>query len=245
MAKKVNTMNPLSWPAETWYFWLSWLAIGFVGLSVMTSFGALYASRAVNRRQTEQVLKLEAANIAAQRELEAERKTRLEMEVDVAPRLIPLIDHGGVTNIDDLKPYTGTELVIEYAPDSEAQTAAKNIQDVTQAAGWKLTKADCPSDLIGFNDGVDGVVVTPYRPDNPDPTPDELRSKRAAEALVAFLELNKWKARLSGGHRGELSPNAVKVQVGFKPMPYFLKPMIDAVKERYEKDSRKNPYRLK
>jgi hypothetical protein len=219
--------NPFSWSLDAWYVVLQAASAMILGLTVAIGYFA-------NKRQAGKIVLLEAANIEAQRNLEAERKTRLEMEQDIAPRRLPLISSGGATNIDPLRQYAGTKLIIEYAPDDEAQVAAEDIENATKAAGWQLVKADCPPDLIGLNEGVDGVVVTPHRPDNPDPKPEELRSKKASGALVSVLESSNWKARLAPGHTGELSADEVKVQVGFKPMPHFLKPMIDAVKKRYE-----------
>lgn len=236
-------MNPFSsFSAEGVLRVCEIVAIGAGVLAVAALVGQIFAKRVVGQRQAEKILRLEGANIEAQRNLEAERTTRLEMERDIAPRLIPLIEHGGVTNIDDLKPYAGTGLVIEYAPDDEAKRAASIISSRAFDAGWKTLKADCPDDLIDFEEGIDGVVVEPYRRPkdklSPELNPEEQQSKQAAEALVAFLKSHNWIARVGLGFRGELLPNSVKVKVGFKPMPYFLKPAIDAVKKRYETGQR-------
>lgn len=219
----MNALSSLS--IVTWFEFFQWATAIAALLTFAAVAGAVITGRIANRKQAEKILALEGMNIEAQRALEAERLTRLELEESIVPRLIPLISDGGVTNVDPLRQFPGTGLVVEYAPDPEAQRAAQNVSNLAQEAGWKLKKADCPPDLIGFSDGVDGVVVTPYRPDNVDPTPDELRSKRAASALVEFLKSNRWIARLAEGHTGELSPDTVKVQVGFKPTPYFMKPI--------------------
>jgi hypothetical protein len=86
-------MNPFSWPAEGWYFWLSFLAVIFVGASVITSLGALYASRVVNRRQTSQLVTL-ATDLAGAKTRQAEAELALKKRVDkvqklAGPRTLP------------------------------------------------------------------------------------------------------------------------------------------------------------
>jgi hypothetical protein len=235
----------LNWLVDHQYA-LAALSWGFVGVTLLCGALALIGSREANKRQATQLMQLEGANIEARRKLEAERTTRLSMEQDLYPREIPVIDHGGTTNLDSLKPFAGIQMIVEYASRSEATAAARNIMEIGREVGWTTIKTDVPSDLIDFNDGVDGVVIEPYKPTNPDPPANERRAEEAAKALATFLEAHNWKARVRpGSSRSGLPLDTLKIQVGVKPTPYFLKPAIDAVKERHEKESRRNPYRLK
>src|SRR5258706_13211891 len=87
---------------EGLYVWLQTVSLIFLVGTIVTGAGTIITGYVLNLRQTAKIANLEAANIEAQRSLESERKIRLEMELDLAPRRIPLIDHGGVTNIDPL-----------------------------------------------------------------------------------------------------------------------------------------------
>ena len=168
----------------------------------------------------ERAEELRAQNLSTEKNLEAEKRTRLQLEKALAPRTLPLLVGGGKSNVDSLKPFTGTEFTIKYLPDAEATRAASNILEILLFVGWKKKIFEpAPGLNMGF---LDGVQILWYMP----PTlgvfddPAQVRSRETARALEALLKKYDWKARARQSGRGQLAPNELEILVGFKPNPY-------------------------
>lgn len=196
----------------------------------------------------DEAAKLKAANLATEGRLESERAARLEMEQSLRRR--ELIIHVNTTNntsdIDQLKQYAGTEVMLEYLPDSEVARAAKAITGVIQACGWKVIKEERSEKLN--EEFYDGVVI--WRPlpsgamDNSDTYAVSIKSFNAAEELMKFLVNNGWlgvhavpaKPVIDAKDDDDrhIRPNVIKIFVGFKPTPYFRAPELKEMDRRFE-----------
>lgn len=176
--------------------------------------------------------------------LEEERSRRLELEASLAPRVLPLRGYtDGSRNIDELKPFFGTEVILKHIQDAEAASAASNIRFLLEEAGWKIASFG-PSTEFAFN----GVNVHRYMPPpNKFPSLQEraiewMAAQKPAFALVDFLEDNGWVANGSTDNTELTSKTQVKVVVGFKPSPYFEVPAVkEARKARQEARQREKP----
>jgi hypothetical protein len=117
------------------YSWAQFLTVFFAGV-------ALVSGLIVNKRQARTIstlqeaaalqqgknLELEKGNIEAQKALEEERSTRLEMEKSFSPRAISLtVNKDGTTSVDTLRPFAGIGMIVEFVPDAEASRAASNV----------------------------------------------------------------------------------------------------------------------
>jgi hypothetical protein len=113
------------------------------------------ATADANRQAKElrqQNLATESRLTEANQKLEAERRTRLEIEKEISPRAVMVISKDGKMNIDPLKPFAGTQVILESIPDAEPRRAAETLGYAVQAAGWKIVPS-APSDK-NINDGV-------------------------------------------------------------------------------------------
>lgn len=205
------------------------------------------------KKLEKEAAELKKQNLDTERKLEAERRTRLELEKSLNPRSLAYIGEQaiftdpsmlasvtglrGKSNIDPLKPFAGTNVILQYLPDAEASRAAGSIASIIKAAGWNVTELSARPELIG--EYFDGVVVWAHRPRTPAgsfPNTEQERAKMwsdgAAASVVLFLRSNNWQADLRGVGKGEVPINTVKIMVGFKPNPYFQPQVV--------KDFRKN-----
>lgn len=237
------------------YWRLQFILSLLVGATFVIGFWTVRVGSRANRRQADEISglnrgteDLKKANIAAQRDLEAERIKRLNIEKSLEPRQILLIQGLGKSNTDPLKPFAGTQMIVRFLPEAEPERAAVNIVDLAQVAGWKLMSVDRRSD---FNTGFwDGVVVEPYAALNPlskqsrEDRADEERSHAAADALADFLCSNGWSARMyRGAKRGEIPKDSVIINVGFKTSPYFEQKrteQIDEIRRKFEEELKKH-----
>jgi hypothetical protein len=173
--------------------------------------------------------------------LEDERRIRLELEQSLAPRVLGFqIGPGNKTSFDELKPFTGTEVIFEVLPDAEARRAAQEIQNVLMFAGWKTSTVNFRADLYaGY---FDGVIIEPRRPAigmPPMPSDNEFadqeRSRQCATALVSYLLSKNWKARMNLWHDDQLPANTIRILVGFKPNPFYDPDWVKQMEENYKK----------
>jgi hypothetical protein len=180
---------------------------------------------------------LKGQNIAAQRDLEAEKSKRLEMEKSLAPRGIgTFIDKDGKSNLDPLKEFAGQELSIWYMPqDFESKNAAQYLDFEIRQAGWKVReiRPDPSVDMPG-NPVLIEVASGSRRPSNMTPREAqeqnlaEVRIRIAANTLAEYLsnEPNNWNGvRRSWDMTNSLERDALRIKIGPKPMPYFNPPL--------------------
>ena len=112
------------------------------------------------RQETEllksQNLATESKLAAANRALEAERATRLELEKSLAPRSFEIkVAASPDSNFEELKPFGGTNVIFEVLTDAEARRAANEIGNLVGFAGWKVVSVKSNPELWpGFFDGV-------------------------------------------------------------------------------------------
>jgi hypothetical protein len=198
-----------------WYFRLQLILLCCVIITTAVTGLTTIAGMISNKRQSEQ--------------LEAEKRTRLELEQSLLPRQIAVLHHEGQFNIDALKRYAGTQMIIKVLPDVEATRAATYLVGVATAAGWKLLRFERSEGLADlFSDGVSVESYTsPHAEDerSPDEAKDEESSQAAANAMVAFLESHHWQARrfpTENKDRGNVPVNCVIIRVGFKPSQYLI-----------------------
>lgn len=206
----------MSW--ETVY-WLSQL------LLVLFAGVALVSGAVVNKRQSRQLLTLEATleeqrhkteglhqdNIAAQSALEKERTARLEMEKSLAPRSIPFVMINGISNIESLSPFAGMQYQIRHLPDAEPSRAAHSLDALLNISRWKATnKVVSPEFTMGLWDGVTICWVFPGDWDKDRPF------REASDALIKFLEANGWSAK-RGPWSDPAMPGTLQITIGFKP----------------------------
>jgi hypothetical protein len=190
---------------------------------------------------------LKQQNLITEAKLEDERKTRLELEKSLAPRVLVIrSDAQGRTNLDGMTPFAGIQAIIEYLPDPEVARTAQQIASAVVRTGWKVVgivpKPDMNASFF------DGVKVTPYAKRGPDmPTREEDKQGKwclaAASSLVEVLRESGWQATIFPAGKDELPFNTVKIRVGLKPNPYFS-PVKD-IEERFGQEEDKYLKRLR
>jgi hypothetical protein len=175
---------------------------------------------------------LKAINLATESKLEQERKTRLELEQSLAPRILPFqLGPGDHTSFDVLKPFAGIEVIVGYLPDAEATRATDAVRNVIGLAGWKIISTVPRPDVnMGYFDGV--VVETNKRAWLEQ---DRKKELFAARTLVEFLKSNDWEARVSISTMDDIPKNTIRVIIGFKPNPYFEPEWVKEAKEKSKK----------
>jgi hypothetical protein len=207
-------------------FWLKVFSGVLAALIFAVGLAALVAGHFSGEAQAEKILALEKGNIEAQRELEAEKLKRLELEKSLTRRELTFVKVGEKSNLDTLKPFGGMNAIVEFLPDFEPRRAASSIVAALERSGWNVVRAT-PNDQVGGNFW-DGVVVETYNPSLLNRTPSEISTlmrdkegpREAATALVKFLGENNWDARVFPGDPKTSQPSTIKVTVGFRPLPH-------------------------
>lgn len=195
------------------------------------------------RRQN---LATEAELSEAEAKVEGERKTRLELEQSLAPRVLGFqIGPGAKTTFDELKPFAGTNVAFVILTEAEARRAAQEIQNVLMFAGWKATSVDYSADIFpGFYDGVivqdpgllGGVVFSPTEKDGTKKIAELERTRKCATALVSYLLSKGWKARMQNlPDFPALPSDTIRIVVGFKPNPFYDPDWVKEMEERYRR----------
>jgi hypothetical protein len=163
--------------------------------------------------------------VEAENKLEQERNERIELEKSLMPRRLFLIGYADKTsNLDVLKPLSGTELIVESIPDFEARQAASAIVSILESAHLQVAHTAITEEPV-----LDGVTVDAYLgPETADErqanlnADQEVHSKDLALRIDAFLWANGWKkVALGYSQHGKLKPNVLRIRVGFKPAPFF------------------------
>jgi hypothetical protein len=165
-------------------------------------------------------------------EIETLRQKNLELEKSLTPRTLSVISVNRKSNIEGLKRYAGTEAIVEFIPDLEAARAANSIKFILESAGWKITRFGRSVEDIS-----DGVAVKFFHAPTSDWPVFQAQGKsiEKASALVDFLKDNNWVAHIAWSMRGELGENSIKVEVGFKPSPYFDPPQLKEAQREADK----------
>jgi hypothetical protein len=113
---------------------------------------------------------LREQNLATETKLEDERGIRLELEKSLAPRALGFqFGPGAQTNFDELKPFSGLQVLVEILPDAEAMRAGSSVLALLKNAGWNVVKVSYNPELYtGFFDGVI-IMPSPYPPLEKEP----------------------------------------------------------------------------
>jgi hypothetical protein len=152
--------------------------------------------------------------------LREEEDNLLQLEKDAAPRFIWQTITAKGTNIDLLRKFAGTTVIVESIPDWEARRAAGSIAAMLSIDGWNARKP-----VTVEKDLPEGVTVEKYRPP-PTAQPLEnwwghMKTTDAASELMNWLEANDWQVLPDWADVGELQPGEILVLVGIKPVSFF------------------------
>jgi hypothetical protein len=236
------TTNKMSWDNVN-----SWSQVAVVLFAVLALVSGLFVSARQAKdlaslkdsaaTQEGKNLELEKANIVARKELADLRIKQAEAEKAIAPRVLVVLHTGDTTNVDALKRFAGREFVIRYIPDAEAMRAASCIEQVLTTAGLKVISRQASMEISGS--WFEGVTVETYIKDLSGDSIWEARNNGtfvAAEGIVAFLKANNWEARTMMPGTSDIPPLAIRINIGFKPPPYFLQKEVqefhDEIKAR-------------
>ena len=166
-------------------------------------------------KQQERAAQLEKGNIEAQRSLESERLTRLEMEESLAPRMLVSSNDA----IRRLQRSGSTKYLLEFVSDAEAERIATQIAWVLTLSDWvKLSSGSTSIAPIR-----DGIAVEAKLVNGKTPIP--------ASELAEYLRANGlhvWTGSLKEPFRlDEIPDGAVRIRIGLKPNLYFEKKFAD------------------
>jgi hypothetical protein len=182
--------------------------------------GELLSAVRTSQLSGQLIANIEERTTEANRVLEQERRTRIELEKSLRPRELYAITYtDGTDNFDNLKELKGTEFEVEAISDFEARKAASDIVFILEAAGLKVLCTGVTDQLV-----VDGVTVEQYLSPTAterDEIGNEMHSGVAARIFQEFLNDNDWVANGTPAKRGDLKPNELRIRVGYKPSPYF------------------------
>ena len=163
----------------------------------------------------------------AESKLESERRTRVDLEKSLAPRVIRLNSEKVKAEIDSLRRFARVNVIFELLPDAEAQRAAGNIAALLRAAGFtNISVRINPSMSLSPFDGV-LIFRRKFFGPGADVMEDKDGSKPASDALLDVLRSNDWEADtrdIKPDRYKELAPSTMQIAIGLKPYPYFFPP---------------------
>jgi hypothetical protein len=192
---------------------------------------------------------LRAQNLSTQATLEQERNTRLDLEKSISPRWLFEKITGGKSNIEPLRKFAGTHVVLEVENDGEAVSACSQLGGVLQQAGWII---DSGTVVLGMSNpdtfSPFGVTVSSYAPKLSGMSTEEAtkelltwrHSQGVANKLVDFLMDNGWSATYRPD--ATIAPEIIKLRVWLKPNSRFFPEELREPMKRMQKaleDSRK------
>jgi hypothetical protein len=200
--------------------------------------------------------RLEAKNLSTAQTLEEERRTRVEMEQALAPRILAITPKS--PPIEGLKAFKGIAVTVESNSDAESRRAAGMLMSILNQAGWNV--GPFVTRFLGLPEG----VALEYRSHVGVPTAESTvnKSPDAALALEEYLRLNRWDVRRDpipdileerikeGKAPPELTlppNNAIRIKIGAKPDWYFFPQELRAVKEseqRFRDEAREQEKRM-
>ena len=166
--------------------------------------------------------------VQANRELEKERKERVELEKAISPRLLIIkgISGGPNSDIAGLKAISGIDVQIFSAADTEALRAYAQVRFVVQSAGWNI---------VASGEGMaaeDGVTIE-YGKSN--------EAMAAANALSDLIKSKDWEEiHVRPAETALRNDKTIQVTIGVRPILHFLPmEMQDAL--RRSNEARKQP----
>lgn len=146
---------------------------------------------------------------------------RAELDESLKPRKLCSVAYDdGTTNFDSLKPLAGHKVIVESIPDFEARQAAAYIVAILRDAGLEVVKTGITNEFVF----PEGVMVGRYQEPlglGKSASPDELEAEKLADTVSKFLRDKGWVAYSVPTPQGELSPDMLRIRVGYKPSPYF------------------------
>jgi hypothetical protein len=198
-APPINTVEGVYW-------WAQIVTLLFILATVISGAVTVSSGIIASKRQSDRELALKHDLLVAAQRLEAEKRTRLEMEDAIGPRLLEQ-----QRSSEALKAFAGTKVTLECISDFDARRTAGQLAVVFQMAGWKLDGPWLaePEDESKFFDGI--IVQMGVGADIPRP---------AAESIIMQLSASKIFARMEQLDR--LPTDVVVVKVGLRPIPYFV-----------------------
>ena len=156
-------------------FWLRPMTAVVLFVTFVAGGAGLATGYFAGKKSEERILELSQT-------LEEERRTRLELEADVAPRRLK--------QMGDLKAFAGTTVQIYSVPDFEARRLAEQIRQSLEAADWEV-RVFTVIDDFRFPDGI--VIEFEERLARTTPR-DVFPARDAASALKAQLRANNIEA---------------------------------------------------
>ena len=149
----------------------------------------------------------------ANRKAEEERLARVELEKAFSPRSAG----DQLSFATKLKPFAGTQMIVETLADVEVSRLAGQIAFVFQMADWKIVSASKMLDDTLFTDGVTvGANTAPWNEEGQLMQDD---TGPAANVLVAELKAREVEAVLA--LERDLPRHTIRIRVGLKPTRYF------------------------
>jgi hypothetical protein len=155
-------------------------------------------------------------NEAQRAEIGELRQKNLQLEKELSPRVLAIhVLPNGESNIDELKKFAGTRVVLGCIHDAEALHAAGSIKWLLEKAGWNV------------------VVTIPVDPFSPSPKMpdgvtliqasegDAVRNAQLLQVLLSALTEQGWK-EIRPGQDTVPDWKELKIMVGFKPPAYEL-----------------------
>jgi hypothetical protein len=185
--------------------------------------------------------KLRQENSVIQAQLEEEQGKTKVLERWATPWGIWYIEYGqGRSNIDGLKPFAGTQFIIEWSLKDDSIQLARNLVSLLNKAGWVQIPPVLRTPGI-----FPGVSLASYL----SPTPgineeDRLRDATAAISdLLHANDIDTGTGMVSRAPHDALPPHTVRILVGPKAAPPFLNPQMkqfdEAFKRKWEEAERK------
>jgi outer membrane murein-binding lipoprotein Lpp len=170
-------------------------------------------------RANERAQEIERQNLALQKQIEDERRSNLELQLAIAPRIIEQF-----AGIIHMKPFAGMNVIVEAQNDVETIRTANQIVGMLRNAGWKVIRYAISSDNSEFFFPNIKIIH------NVGPRMSEGMTRDAVDALLAELKANNIEASMFPAHP-ELPINTIRIRIGYNERPYFMEKWLDFIKK--------------
>lgn len=230
---------------ETWKAIADWATIFLIALTVVSGSAALILGDRINEKQADQLRQFDEDLTGAKTELakqqeraaraesgitdakksaadalrdaglaneraESLRARNLELEKILSPRILSL------KNVDELKKFAGTKVILVSIHDAEALHAAGSIKWFLENAGWNVV-VTVPVDPFFQSVKIpDGVTLVPAKEF------DSIRNEKLSRVLINALTAQGWKEVTPGSENMLPDWKEFAILVGFKPPAYEL-----------------------
>ena len=211
-----------------WFHLVGLISAVALGIGFVAALVSVGLSWRINQQQELELANVRKEAAQANEKAENERLTRIKLEESLAPRAITITNK---TN-DELKLFAGTKVFMLSVDDQEARSLVGQLRVLFDMAGWNIIgTAQTKSPLPDWVEILSRTMTKGF--DTPPNPAAELLGYQLKDCNIqtqTHQALTVWPEGVPD--------DAVFVQIGLKPQPYFTDKMMEESSKNFDENTR-------